>query len=116
MIADLDEPNPIQISAAAPTIVSWIAEPKSRRYDVIRGDLASLQESGGVVDLGAVVCVEDDSVDPDTVGNEDPDVPLPGQGYFFLYRGTQGLSDGPGTYDRGSSGLERTATVGDCIE
>ena len=81
---------------------------------MIRGDVTSLQVNGGVSDLGPVVCVEDDSPDPDTVGDEDTGIPAPGQVFFYLFRGTQGLTDGPGTYGFDSGGLERVPSSGDC--
>ena len=66
------------------------------------------------VDLGTVLCIENDSPDADTIGSEDSEAPDPGQAFFYVYRGTQGLLDGPGTYGSSSDCRERTAGGGDC--
>jgi Tol biopolymer transport system component len=107
----------IRPSKATPTVVTWDVEPTPVRYDVIRGDVADLQWApGGVaVDLGPVVCLEDDSPDATTLGFEDPDEPSPGQAFFFLYRGSQGINDGPGSWGRGTGDAERIAGAGSCF-
>ena len=84
------------------------------RYDVIRGDVANLQHSGGNVDLGTVVCLENDSGDTNTVGFEDTANPAPGQAFFYLFRGSMGVLAGAGSYDEGSGGFERVPSAGDC--
>ncbi len=106
----------IRVSAGQqPTLISWDHEARPVRYDVIRGDVASLGfGGGGAVDLGAVVCVEDDSPDADTSGFEDGGTPAPGQAFFYAYRGTQGTEASPGSYGSGSGGGERVAAGEDC--
>jgi Tol biopolymer transport system component len=117
-IVVIDRQQPASISVGpgpAPTLIWWDVESGPVRYDVIRGDLASLEFDGaGHVDLGAVVCVENDSDDNATAGDEDPDTPGPGQVFFYLYRGSQGSTAGPGSYGTASSGEERIVTDGDC--
>ena len=105
----------LHVGEAAPTLVSWDPEPKPVRYDVIRGDLASVGPgAGGSVDLGAVACIEDNSPDTSTSGFEDALQPASGRVLFYLYRGTQGLADLPGSWGQGSGGSERSAGVGAC--
>lgn len=114
-VADYATPPRIQVGKASPTVVSWDVEPSPVRYDVIRGDVANLEfGAGNTIDLGVVTCVEDDSPDADTVGDEDPAAPAPGQALFYLYRGSQGLLAGLGSYGQGSAGRERVATSGGC--
>ncbi|ANM29736.1 hypothetical protein ABI59_09335 [Acidobacteria bacterium Mor1] len=96
-----------------PTTVDWLAESGLRRYDVIRGHLSELS-SGATTDLGDVLCLENDSRDLDTVGDEDTALPPVTQGFFYLYRGTEGGSGGPGSYGTSSSGLERLPASGGC--
>lgn len=74
-------------------------------YDFIRGDISALTSSSPTVDLGTVICIENDSPDPDTAsGNEDSMVPAPGLAYFYLSRFTvdavvgSTLALGPGSY------------------
>jgi len=96
-------------------LLEWDADPRAVRYDAIRGDVANLQPgAGGTVDLGAVVCLENDSGDTNTLGFEDTVQPTPGQVFFFTYRGSQGVAAGPGSYGQGSGGGERVAAGGDC--
>ncbi|HKQ63142.1 MAG TPA: hypothetical protein VJS92_17780 [Candidatus Polarisedimenticolaceae bacterium] len=114
-IVDYTRPSRIEVGKPAPTVLSWEPEPRPVRYDVIRGDVANLQPgAGGAVDLGAVVCLEDDSPDATTAGFGDAAQPVPGQAFFFVHRGTQGLSDGPGSWGQGTGGAERTAGAGAC--
>ncbi len=115
-LIDDTQPSEIRVSAGAqPTLVTWDHEAQPLRYDVIRGDVADLTSGGGnTVDLGGVVCLENDSPDADTTGFEDFEVPASGQAFFYLYRGTQGSEAGPGSYGLGPSGSERIAGAGDC--
>lgn len=113
-LIDLLAPPAIDVSKQTPTVVSWPVNAGPIRYDVIRGDVADLSDGGGFVSLGPVVCVENDSPDDDTVGFEDTEAPVAGQAFFYLYRGTQGLDDGPGSYGRSSGGDEREPDGGDC--
>ncbi len=111
----IDRLAPVRIrpGRTSPTIVSWDVESGPVRYDIARGDVANLRAEGGVVDLGTVSCLENDSPDASTAGFGDPEDPAPGRALFFLYRGAQGLSS-PGSYGRSSAGLERTPAAGDC--
>jgi hypothetical protein len=115
MTLDYNAQNPLLISPhAAPTTVTFAPEPGLVRYDVIRGDLANLHNVGSTVDLGAVVCIKDDSGDTTTVGYPDAVTPLPGQGFFYVFRGSMSIATGPGSYGTGKSGFERVAGSGDC--
>lgn len=108
-------PPAIRVSAGpAPTVVSWDALAGAVRYDVVRGDIHNLHAVGPNVDLGTVLCIEDDSADLDTAGNADPASPAPGQAFFYVLRGTQGVFSGPGSYGQGTGGKERVASAGDC--
>jgi Tol biopolymer transport system component len=114
-LADFRAPAEIRVGAGAPTLVSWDAEPRARTYDLIRGDVASLAPGGGgTVDLGTVTCVEDDSHDLDNEESEDALQPAPGQVFFYLFRGSQGVLDGPGSYGQGTGGGERLPSSGGC--
>jgi hypothetical protein len=77
------------------------ANPLADSYDFIRGDLTALAASSSGIELGPVVCIENNSPDPDTAGNEDATVPAQGQGFYYLGRFNKG--PWPGSYG-GSSG------------
>jgi hypothetical protein len=115
-LVDFAIPATIHVSRTTPTLVTWDVEPNALRCDVIRGDVADLQPGpSNTVDLGPVVCLEDDSPDATTLGFEDPDDPAPGQAFFFLYRGSQGVDDGPGSWGQGTGDAERAAGAGSCV-
>jgi len=115
MLYDYSQAPVLSVSSGpAPTHVSWDVEAGPVRYDVVRGDVANLRVSGTSVDLGAVACVKNDSPVNSTEGSDDGLTPAPGHAFFYVYRGSQGLSAGPGSYGQGSGGKERLAGSGDC--
>ena len=114
-VIDTTALNSIVLSGPAPTSVSWKQEPGALRYDVVRGDVANLASGGpGITNLGAVVCLEDNTIDTDTVGDEDVSDPAAGQAYFYVYRAIQGLNVGPSHYGESSNGDDRTGGAGNC--
>jgi hypothetical protein len=115
-LSDFDTAATIRPSAEAPTVVEWDPDPRALHYDVIRGDVAVLAAGpGNTVDLGTVVCLENDTINTNTAGAEaDVDQPGPGQVFFFLRRWTQGVAHGQGSYGQGAGGAERVPSGGDC--
>lgn len=71
---------------AAGTRLFWVAVPGASTYDVIRGRVESIVSLATTVDLGEVVCLENDSPDLETAGFEDPEFPSPGSAFFYLMR------------------------------
>ncbi len=101
----------ISVSRSSPTLVSWDPDPHAVRYDVVRGNVASLAIAGSTVDLGPVVCLADDLSGLSITDGVDP---APGQAYFYVRRGTQGAADGPGSYGQGTGNRERVPGSGGC--
>jgi len=100
------------VGDAADTVVGWnsaLGAPDAV-YDVVRGDLSSLSEGPGGIDLGTLTCIESDSVDTTTAGDADTDAPAVGTGFFYLVRFELGMS--VGGYGQGTSSGERTGTGG----
>lgn len=65
----------------------------TRLSDFARGDISQLASGGpGQTDLGALTCVENDSMDLDTLGSEDSVDPVPREGFFYLWRMDSGLN------------------------
>jgi hypothetical protein len=90
------------------TALLWTELPGQAAYDAIRGDLGSLQETPGRMNLGAVVCLENDSTDTTTApAHLDLATPALGEGFFYLVRFG-------GSYGSSSSGFMRLPTSGDC--
>ncbi|HJQ99161.1 MAG TPA: hypothetical protein VJ826_12690 [Candidatus Polarisedimenticolaceae bacterium] len=104
----------IQVGRASPTVVTWDPSPGAIRYDVIRGSIGGLSISGSAVNLGPVVCLEEDSPDNHTRGFEDAAIPASGEAFFFLYRGSVGFEATAGSYGQGSGARERVAGAGGC--
>jgi len=102
----------VRVSGGASTRVDWdaVSGAPDAIYDVVRGDLASLGASGGIVDLGTLVCIEEDSTDATTAGDEDVSIPAPGTAYFYLVRFELGFSTGE--WGRSSADEVRQGTGG----
>ena len=113
-LADQNVKPKFAVGKAAPTLLSWDPDPQSKRYDVIRGDIANLSIVSSTVTLGTVTCLEDDSPDNQTSGNEDALQPNPGQTFFYLYRGTVGYPALTGSWGQATGGKERVAGGGSC--
>jgi hypothetical protein len=81
--------------------VGWGAQPGAASYDVVRGDLTALRDSGGNFALSSVTtqCLADDTAGTTAA---DAAIPAPDQGFWYLVRSTDGLGVA-GTYDSGSS-------------
>jgi uncharacterized repeat protein (TIGR01451 family) len=98
---------------AAGTVLRWTAPVGADTYDVIRGDVESLQATPTQVDLGTVTCLADNIGTVTTTTVPDPDLPGPGRVFFYLVRPNFGTQ--PGSYGFGSDAtLERLPASGDC--
>jgi subtilisin family serine protease len=101
------------VDGSAATLLHFgTANALANNYDFIRGDLSALSETAGGVTLGPVVCIEDDSPDSETAGNEDTDVPAVGAGFFYAAR--FGADPGASSYGGSSSSRDREASTGNC--
>lgn len=90
------------------TTLVWGENPGQVTYDAIRGNLGAFQETGGQVNLGPVICLENDSIDNTTAPNHlDRAMPAVGQGFFYLVRFG-------GSYGTSSAGSVEVPASGDC--
>jgi len=106
-LIDRAAPQTMRPSGPSPTSLSWDYDSGPLRYDVIRGDLSQISADPFTIHLGPTICLENDSPDASTSGYEDTEDPLPGQVFFYLHRGSQGLSAGPGSWGSGTGGRPR---------
>jgi len=111
-LADVVEPINLTLQGATATRVSWGEVQGALRYDVIRGDLASLRIDGSNVDLGTVTCIEHGSLDTNTTGNEDTAIPEPGRVFFYAVQFNDGIQDS--SYGSESVGRARVVSGGEC--
>jgi hypothetical protein len=102
----------LEVLAGSGTLVRWNTLGPGVVYDLIRGGLESLRSSGGVVELGVVTCIENDSTDLSNRGLEDAAVPAVGHGFFYLARPNPKGS--PPGYGLSSAGEPRQPASGDC--
>jgi subtilisin family serine protease len=97
----------------AGTVLAWSPVKDATTYDVVRGDLASLRLVGETVELGPLHCVARDTTATDTASSPDPDLPAPGQAFFYLFR-DDATDAGGGSYGADSDGHPRIPGPGDC--
>jgi hypothetical protein len=76
----------LEVSDPNPTLLRWNFLGSGITYDVIRGDVGALRSAGGIVDLGVVSCIENDSTDLTTMSFADALVPLTGSAFFYEVR------------------------------
>jgi hypothetical protein len=93
------------------TRVRWSYVPEAEYYNVIRGRLENVAETDSVITLGAVVCIESHSLDEDTEGLEDTELPSAGEAFFYLVEFVDGERS---TYGSESASKPRLAGQGDC--
>jgi hypothetical protein len=97
---DLGVTEPIMLDlsdAGGRTHVEWMPAPRALRYDLIRGDVATLRETNASIDLGAIACVAGGLVGTTTLGYDDSSVPPAGAAFFYLVEYDDGLRSSFGT-------------------
>jgi hypothetical protein len=98
------------------TVIEWRETvlpqiPCRESFDVILGMLP-LSADETAVDLGAVLCIDEDT-EADWTIDATPD-PEPGEGYFYLVR-PNGAPDFQ-SYGSSSDGQVRIPSIGDCVQ
>lgn len=88
--------------------ITWDPAPGNLFYDLARGDVSALAPASGSIDLGPLVCIEEDTEETEA---EDGASPLPGQAWFYLVR-PGGLA---GTYGSSSEGDPRQPGESGCL-
>ena len=101
------------VDGVAPTVVRWNTLGPGITYDLVRGDIGALRPLGGMVDLGVVSCIENDSTDLSYRTTADAAVPPVGRAFFYLVRQTP-RGSGLG-YGFSSAHAARQPASGDCL-
>jgi hypothetical protein len=94
--------DPLTLSAtetSAGTLIQWSAVSDASSYRIGRGGLENLRDAGTFIDLGTIVCIESESLDISTTGNEDGDKPPIGQAFFYVGAYRAGSLTGYGSAD-----------------
>ncbi len=106
--------DPVEVTAVATGAgveLRWAVVQGALQYDVIRGGLAAVRDTGVEIDLGAVTCIEAASTDTTTAGFEDATIPASGEVDFYLV----GYYDGAHShYGSESVGRPRVPAYGGC--
>lgn len=97
----------------AGTRVSWNPFFEASAYDVIRGQTDQVTQTATEINLGPVVCVENDSPNTDTAGTDDLVNPASGKVFFYLFRNVDPFVKG--SYGRSTAGKIRIPGSGDCL-
>ena len=93
------------------TFLSWNSVLGATTYEVIRGNMRSLQQAGDFIDLGTVTCVQAGSSQTSTTGQEDGEIPALGEAFFYLAAYNDGRDSG---YGSASAAKPRLKTAGGC--
>ncbi|MGH2652156.1 MAG: hypothetical protein ACRDHK_13220, partial [Actinomycetota bacterium] len=104
----------LEVAQPSPTLLRWNFLGTGLTYDVIRGGVEALRSVGGMVDLGVVTCIENNSTDLTTRGLEDAAVPLPGEAFFYAVR--VNLAGDVFGYGLSSAHEPRVPASGDCTK
>jgi len=98
--AGVTEPVTLSVEASGNgTLLRWDPVPGGIFYNAVRGDVASLLDTGQQIDLGPLNCLERRSLDTTTLGHEDRQAPLPGRAFFYLVEYNDGLDSSFGSED-----------------
>ena len=106
------EPLGVSVDSGTNTVVSWPPVTNAQHFDVVRGDVASLMDDGTSIQLGAVTCIENQSLDGSTAGNEDQAMPAPGQAFFYAVQYYDGIDES--SYGTETADKPRVVSSGDC--
>lgn len=96
--------------ATGNTILSWNAVPHADSYQMLRGELGGLRETGSFIDLGSVSCIYPNG-NLLVAERTDAEIPPVGSGYFYLVSYVQGTDSGYGT---DTANKPRLGTDGGC--
>ena len=102
----------MEVAELSPTVFRWQTLGPGVLYDVVRGGIAALQSIGGTIDLGVVLCLENDSTDLSHRGLGDAAEPAAGEAFIYLSR--QDPAGGGIGYGFSSSHEPRLPASGDC--
>lgn len=82
---------------ASGTVVRWQPVAGALFYNVIRGRMQNVRDTGAEYDLGPVTCLAAMSYNTTTVGHEDTEIPEPGEIFFYQAEYHDGWSHAYGT-------------------
>jgi hypothetical protein len=83
------------------TLIAWLEVTGARWYNVVRGNMRELRATPEAISLGGIACIEEESLDTNTAGQEDADTPAGGEGFFYLVEYDDGRGSSFGSEDGG---------------
>ena len=100
VIDNVPPPAGALVLTVTTTTLSWSPDPGSIRYDLVRGDLAALRNTGGNFTISTNACLANNLHQMSFAYTV---APANGSAFWFLVRGiTSGCGGGNGTYDTGA--------------
>jgi hypothetical protein len=102
-------PSPLSTLLVDGDSVKWSAVEGAEAYDVVRGSVSALSESGNSVPLGPLTCLASATTKTSAT---DAAIPAPGQAFYYVFRiRWENQRD---VYGRSSRGHDRVPASGDC--
>jgi len=102
-------PSPLATLLVEGDTIKWSEVEGAQAYDLVRGSVGELAESGTGVSLGPLTCLA--SATANTSGT-DAAIPAPGEAFYYVFRiRWEGQRD---VYGRSSAGRDRVPGSGDC--
>ncbi len=95
------------------TALRWTRVQGSQSYNVIRGKLSELRDLDSVYDLATVACVENASPNESSHGNEDAEIPAPGEVFLYMVEFSENTGK-ESAYGTVSASKPRKPAAGDC--
>ena len=106
-VPPLAEVTNVRAFDSAATWFEWdaVMGATSAVYDLVRGQVSSLSTDASGIELGPLICIEEDSLDRSSLSHPDAEIPSPGAAFFYVVR----LQEGPvaGPWGSGSEGRPR---------
>jgi len=109
----LDRTSLEATGAEGGTVFSWSPVRDATLYDLARGNLSEIVAAYEQVDLGHLVCIADDLTVTDSSAFPDPQIPAPGEAFFYLFR-DNGVDAAAGTFGTDGDGHPRVADPVEC--
>ncbi|MFQ5700651.1 MAG: hypothetical protein ACE5HU_02275, partial [Acidobacteriota bacterium] len=106
--------DPVELSvreSTSGTVVEWTDAVGALYYNVVRGEVSQVVDTGPQIDLGSVHCIESRSLNLDTTGSEDSEMPPPGNAFFYLVEYSDGALS---SYGSASVNKPRVVISGAC--
>jgi hypothetical protein len=110
-LGGVTEPLMLRLSeTASGTRAEWTPVAGALHYNLVRGNVKNLRDQGQAIDLGPLACLGAGITTTSSVGLEDPEIPAPGEAFFYLLEFDDGMSSS--SFGTVSAAKERKVSPG----